>query len=99
MLPRGIRRLFRIDLGARRVSRAVDDELRFHFDMTVRFYMEKGMSEANARREAELRFGDIESTRSHLEAIDRSRAEHARRVEWWSAVLQDLRYAVRGLRA
>ena len=42
--------------------------------------MEKGMSEANARREAELRFGDIESTRSHLEAIDRSRAELARGV-------------------
>jgi predicted permease len=99
VLPRGIRRLFRIDLGPRRVSRAVDDELRFHFEMTVRFHMEKGMSEADARREAERRFGDIEGTRSRLEAIDRSRAEHARRVEWWGAVLQDLRYAVRGLRA
>ncbi len=99
MLPRGIRRLFRIDLDPRRVSRAVDDELRFHFDMTVRFYVEKGMSEADARREAERRFGDVENTRSRLEAIDRSRAEHARRIEWWSAVLQDLRYAVRGLRA
>ena len=99
MLPRGIHRLFRVDLGPRRVARAVDDELRFHFEMTVRFYMEKGMSESDARREAERRFGDVEGTRARLEAIDRSRAEHARRVEWWGAVLQDLRYAVRGLRA
>jgi predicted permease len=99
VLPRDIRRLFRIDADPRRVSRAVDDELRFHFDMTVRFYVEKGMSETDARREAERRFGDVEGTRSRLKAIDRSRAEQRRRVEWWSAMLQDLRYAVRGLRA
>ncbi|HEY2375701.1 MAG TPA: ADOP family duplicated permease [Gemmatimonadaceae bacterium] len=99
MLPRGIRRLFRIDLGPRRVARAVDDELRFHFDMTVRHYMDSGMCESDAHREAERRFGDVERTRTRLEAIDRSRAQHARRAEWWSAILQDLRYAVRGLRA
>src|SRR5690242_5836393 len=99
MLPRGIRRLFRMELDPRRVARAVDDELRFHFDMTVRHYMTRGMSEGDARREAEQRFGDVEGTRSRLEAIDRSRAERARRAEWWSAILQDLRYGIRGLRA
>ena len=99
MLPRGIRRLFRIDLGPSRVARAVDDELRFHFDMTVRHYMTRGMSESDATREAERRFGDVERTRARLEAIDRSRAERDRRAAWLSALAQDLRYAARGLRA
>ena len=99
MLPRGIRRLFRIDLGPNRVARAIDDELQFHFEMTVRHYVTKGMSDADARREAERRFGDVERTRQRLAAIDRSRAEQVRRAEWWSAVAQDFRYAARGLRA
>ena len=99
MLPRGIRRLFRIDLGPSRVARAVDDELRFHFDMAVRHYMTRGMSESDATREAQRRFGDVERTRARLEAIDRSRAERDRRAAWFSAILQDLRYAARGLRA
>jgi len=98
MLPRGIRRLFLLDLGPRRVARAVDDELRFHFEMTVRHYMDKGLSEPEARREAERRFGDVERTRGRLEAIDRSRAEKDRRADWFSAISQDLRYAIRGLR-
>src|SRR5438094_972042 len=99
MLPRGIRRLFRLELDPSRVARAVEDELRFHFEMTVRHYMSRGMSESEAHREAERRFGDIERTRARLEAIDRSRAERDRRAAWFSAVLQDLRYAARGLRA
>ena len=99
MLPRGIRRLFRIELDPRRVTREIDDELRFHFDMSVRHYMSRGMSETDAQREAERRFGNVERTRSRLESIDRSRAEHVRRVEWWGGLLQDLRYALRGLRA
>ena len=99
MLPRGIRRLFRLELGPSRVARAIDDELRFHFDMAVAHNMSKGMSEPDARREAERRFGDVARTRSRLEAIDRSRAERARRVEWLGNIAQDVRYAARGLRA
>jgi len=99
VLPRGIRRLFRLELGPSRVARAVDDELRFHFEMTVKHYVSQGMSESGARREAERRFGDVERTRDRLEAIDRSRAERDRRADWFSAIGQDLRYAIRGLRA
>ena len=98
-LPPGIRRLFRLDVDGPSVARAVDDELRFHFDMTVRHLMSTGMSEDDARREADRRFGDVESTRARLEAIDRGRDEHVRRVERWHALAQDLRYTLRGLRA
>jgi len=98
MLPRGIRRLFRIEPDPHRVARAIDDELQFHFAMTVRHYVSKGMTEGDARREAERRFGDVERTRRKLEAIDRSHAEQVQRAEWWSGLAQDLRYAARGLR-
>ena len=91
MLPRGIRRLFRLELDPSRVARAIDDELRFHFDMTVKHYMSKGMSESDARREAERRFGDVDRTRARLEAIDKARAERARRAESFGGLLQDLR--------
>ena len=93
-----LRRFVRVDRGAAGIERAVDDELQFHFDMTVRDLMTKGMSPDEARREAERRFGDVKRTRERLETIDRARAGHERRVEWWSAFAQDLRYAVRGLR-
>ena len=88
----------RIDRDRAGIDRAVDDELLFHFDMTMRELMTNGMTPDDARREAERRFGDVERTRERLATIDRSRVGRERRAEWWSAFAQDLRYAVRGLR-
>src|SRR5512132_3574110 len=94
----GIRRLLHIERDRAGVDRAVDDELQFHFDMTMRDLMANGMSPDDARRETERRFGDLQRTRERLATIDRSRIDRERRAEWWSAFAQDLRYAVRGLR-
>ena len=94
----GLRRLMRIDRGARDVDRAVNDELQFHFDMAVRDLMNSGLTPDEARREAERRFGDVQRTRERLATIDRARAGKQRRAEWWSAFAQDVRYALRGLR-
>jgi putative ABC transport system permease protein len=88
----------RIDRSRASVDRAVDDELRFHFDMTMRELMADGMTPDDARREAERRFGDVETHRERLAAIDRSQHERARRIDWWNGLRQDLRYALRGLR-
>jgi putative ABC transport system permease protein len=93
-----LKRLFRIDRSTAAVERAVDDELRFHFDMTVHDLMANGMTPDDARREAARRFGDVQRTRANLATIDRQRVGRERRAEWWSGVLQDLRYAARGLR-
>ena len=93
----GLRRLFRLG-RAQDVEREVDDELRFHFDLKVRELMAAGMSEREARAEAERKFGDVDETRERLAAIDRERLVMERRTEWWSALFQDLRYAARGLR-
>ncbi|HEY4216129.1 MAG TPA: ADOP family duplicated permease [Gemmatimonadaceae bacterium] len=94
----GLRRFFRVERDGAGIQRAVDDELQFHFDMTVRDLMAKGMNADDARREARRRFGDVDVTRSRLSAIDRSVVGRERRAAWWSAFAQDFRYAVRSLR-
>jgi len=88
----------RLDGGSAGIERAVDDELQFHFEMTMRDLMANGMSPDDARREAERRFGDVQRHREQLATIDRARAGRERRAEWWSGFAQDVRYAVRGLR-
>ncbi len=94
----GPKRFFRIDRGRATVDRAVDDELRFHFDMTMRELMANGMTPDEAGRATEQRFGDVPRTRERLASIDRARVGQERRAEWWSAIAQDFRYALRGLR-
>ncbi|MGV3709328.1 MAG: ADOP family duplicated permease [Gemmatimonas sp.] len=93
-----IRKLFRFDNDHQDVARAVDDELQFHFDSTVRDLMASGLSETEARQRAHQRFGDVEQTRRGLNEIDHARVRDARRIEWFANVGQDLRYALRGLR-
>ena len=95
----GVRRVFHLGLGrAADVEREVEEELLHHFDLEVRDLMAGGLSADDARREAERRFGDVAATRSRLVKIGRERVRGERRAEWWRALLQDLRYAARGLR-
>ncbi|MEO7999421.1 MAG: ABC transporter permease, partial [Gemmatimonadaceae bacterium] len=92
------RRLFRLDNDRTDVERAVDDELQFHFELAMRDLMAKGLSEGDARTQAEVRFGDVERTRSGLKAIDGARVRESRRSEWLANIVQDVRYALRGLK-
>src|SRR4051795_7465509 len=92
------RRLFRLDRGVRDVDAAVSDEFTFHFDMTMRELLAGGLTSEADEREARRRFGDVDAARANVSALARGHAEHHRRVEWWSAIVQDLRYAIRGLR-
>jgi putative ABC transport system permease protein len=94
----GIRRLFHVRRDRAGIERAVNDELQFHFDMTMRDLMANGMTPDEARKEAERRFGDVQRTRERLATIDRARVGKERRTEWWDAFSQDARYALRGLR-
>jgi len=93
----GLRRFFRLD-RPQDVARSVEDELHFHFQMTVDELMAAGLTETVARAEAERRFGDLQSTREGLQAIDRQRTVSRRRVEWWGGLAQDFRHALRGFR-
>ena len=98
-MPRipGLRRLFRIGDTESAVQRDAEDEVRFHLEMKVQELIAKGMSPESARQEALRRFGDVRRTRESIERIDRERLGRERRAAWWSAVAQDLRYALRGL--
>src|SRR6185436_17213885 len=58
----------------------------------------QGMDPAEARRQAELEFGDVHAIRRDLRADRGARNEERERREWWQGLLMDARYAIRALR-
>ena len=86
---KALRRLW-ITLRPNRLGTDIDDELRFHIEERIEENIAAGMSEEEARRDARLRFGNPtvlkESTREKDILV------------WLETAMQDLRYAVRGLR-
>jgi putative ABC transport system permease protein len=73
------------------VESELDEELRFHLERQVEKLTALGLSEDDARRRARLTFGGVDSvTEACRDARGLSLIDHT---------LQDLRYAVRVLRA
>ena len=66
------------------------EELRFHFEMEVEENLRRGLSPAEARRQAALRLGGMTQV---LEAT-----RDARGVRWLDDMAQDVRYGLRGIR-
>jgi len=97
-LPRGIRRLFRLGQVRPEVARDVDDELRFHFEEAVRALTARGLSETDARREAEAHFGDVGAYRDRLARIDEGRLRKEKRLQAWGLLRQSARSLVRSTR-
>ena len=93
----GVRRLLRLPSAERDVTGAVDDEIAFHVDMLTQQGISAGLSPEDARREALLRFGDIEQVRQRCYDISTTREASVRRTELWNTLWQDLTYAARGL--
>jgi len=77
-------------LGGAAADRDLDDEIRSHLELHTADNIRAGMSEAEARRAALLRFGPMTTIR------DAHRSW--RTVPWLDQTLQDLRYAVRLIR-
>lgn len=75
----------------RTVERELDDEVRFHIERETEKYIRAGMSPDEARRQAHIAFGGVERMKEDV--------RDARGVSWIETILQDLRYAARGLRA
>ena len=48
----GLRRFLRIERGRATIERDLDEELRFHFEMTVEELVKRGTTPDQARREA-----------------------------------------------
>lgn len=84
-LLRRLRDTFRRD----RLDADLDDEFRFHLERRVDDLQAQGYSAEEARREARRRFGN----RAHLQESARDRDV----LVWLQSLLQDLRFAARGL--
>jgi putative ABC transport system permease protein len=77
----------------------VDDEFAFHVQARVDELVAEGMSPRQARDEALRGFGNIDAVKRTCRALAQGQLRAERRTEWWFGWRQDLRYAVRQLRA
>ena len=75
----------------------VDDELRFHIEMRVRDYMERGLTEADARAATARRLGDLAIRRAECLTITTRRERRMTRAQLVDAFTQDVAFAVRTL--
>ena len=82
-----LRALFR----RKRMDSELDAELEFHIEREVEKLVRGGMSRTQAQRQARLEFGGLEQVRESTRDV--------RGVAFVDALLQDLRYAWRGIRA
>ena len=93
--PPGWRRLIRVI--RRDPVEEADEELRYHLEMRVEDYKQKGMGEEEARAAAQARLGNLTEVRRELEGISALESRIERRREWFSEIRQDLRYGARAL--
>ena len=82
-----LRALFRRDA----MDRELDDEFRFHIEHEIEKYEREGMTRTEAERRARIAFGGVDRVKDDT--------RDARGVWFIESLLQDLRYAWRGLRA
>jgi len=72
------------------LERELEAELTAHMDLAIEENMQRGMSQTDARRQALIRFGGVDQAKT--------RHREARGLPALDILLQDLRYALRGLR-
>ena len=73
-----------------RVAREMDDELRFHIEMETDSHIAQGVPPIEARRLALRDLGGVDQTKEAIREVRANRAD---------SILQDARYAIRGLRS
>ncbi|HEX5107263.1 MAG TPA: ABC transporter permease [Vicinamibacterales bacterium] len=76
-------------LQRRRVAREMDDELAFHIEMETQANIKRGLSPAEARRQALRDLGGMDQTKEQIRDVRTMRLD---------SVWQDVRHAVRDLR-
>jgi predicted permease len=73
------------------MERDLDDELRFHLERETEKLVTRGLTPADAARQAMLSFGGVNRIKDD--------ARDARGIAFWDSLRQDIGYAWRGLRA
>jgi predicted permease len=98
-LESGIRRLLRLPPSETAIDREVQDELRFHLESRVDALVSRGLTRQAAEAQARVEFGDVRAAQAEIAAMARGRAVKKRRGDWWEALAQDTRFAMRALLA
>ena len=97
-MPPGVRRIFRLPDSRERLTRELDEEVRFHVEMRVARLIAQGVPYEDARVEALRRFGDVEDLRDYCQTIEDAHMQRARTRERLATVVQDSRFALRQFR-
>jgi putative ABC transport system permease protein len=92
------RRLFRVGLGQPDPSRAVDWEIEHYLAEQTDRLIAEGWGEADARREAERRFGNLARQRRRIVAADRKGRTMRTVAQWWETTWSGAAQALRGIR-
>jgi predicted permease len=79
------------------MEREVREELAFHLEMLEREHRNKGMPEPMARQEALDRFGDPRRAQKRALEVKRAHRRRKQRRDSMDDLIQDVRYATRGL--
>ncbi|MFI5227810.1 MAG: ADOP family duplicated permease [Gemmatimonadales bacterium] len=95
MVPRGVRRLLRLQPTRQRLIREMDDEVRFHFAMRVAELRALGLNELEAEAEARRRFGSTDEFQAYAAYRAARRSRRLRIGDWLDGWSQDLRFAGR----
>lgn len=93
----GIRRLLELVVRPFRGRAAVDAEIHFHLEAQIEELVGRGWDPAQARAEAEKRFGDLAQYREVLVTIDHRNRWMGEVRRWLADLWDDVRYATRGL--
>jgi predicted permease len=91
-------RVFHIDRFGRNLEGSLDEEVNFHLETRIAELVAEGRSPEEAREEALRRFGDLETVVQRCRRIDRGGLRRRLVRELFSDILQDVRFAFRGLR-
>ena len=99
MIRPGIKRLFHLALWRRHdAAPRVDDEIRTHLDMRTQELIRQGWNADHAADEALRRFGPLADARREMLQAATHREQSMRFRESIESLVQDVRYALRGLR-
>lgn len=91
-------RAFRLETGAGRLQRDVDEEMAFHLAMRAQKLETQGLSSDDARQQALMQFGDVTSVRTECVTIDQEHYRNMNRANGLQNLRQDIAYAIRSLR-
>jgi predicted permease len=80
------------------VRQDVDEEISFHLEGLIAYYVENGMAPVDARRAALDRFGNADRIASTMRTLATERETAMRRTEWVDSLSRDLQFAFRQLR-